>query len=323
MNQQVYIEQTVPVELNQHRLDQALAALCPEYSRSQIQNWIRSGFVQVNGRVETKPRSGVQQGQHVVIAAELARQESWRAQEIPLNIVFQDTDLIVIDKPAGLVVHPGAGNPEHTLVNALLHYDPALGAVPRAGLVHRLDKETSGLLVVARNLSAHHHLVKILQLREMKREYVAVVQGIIASGGVIKTMIGRHATQRTKMSVVKTGKPAITHYRVLQTFRAHTAVRVQLETGRTHQIRVHFAHIRHPLVGDPVYGSKTLLGGAFIVGLRNCLQSFPRQALHAAQLTLTHPRTGEILSWVSPLPNDMQQLLQLLQEDFNDANHNT
>lgn len=316
MNSRFYSEYTVPQELDLQRLDQVLAVLASAYSRSQIQNWIRQGFVQVNQRVELKPRITVHCGQQIVIAAELLDQpQSWQAENIPLNIVYQDDDLLVIDKPAGLVVHPGAGNPQHTLVNALLHYDPQLATVPRAGLVHRLDKETSGLLVVARNLPAHNHLVKILQLREMKREYEAVVHGVLISGGRIDTLMGRHPTQRTKMSVVKMGKPAVTHYRIIHTFRAHTHVRVQLETGRTHQIRVHFAHIRHPLVGDPDYGRKTLASEKLSADLLKYLQGFPRQALHAVQLTLTHPRSGETLSWQSPLPADMQQLLQHLEED--------
>ncbi len=308
MNKRIHVEQIVPVELDRKRLDQALAVLCPEYSRSQIQHWIRESFVQVDQRVTPKPRTAVSVGQQIVVEAEITMQESWQAQEIPLKIIFQDADLIVIDKPAGLVVHPGAGNPASTLVNALLHYDPELAAVPRAGIIHRLDKETSGLLVIARNLPTHNYLVKILQAREIKREYIAVVHGKVISGGTIKTLIGRHPTQRTKMSVGKTGKPAVTHYRVLQQYRAHTAVRVQLETGRTHQIRVHFAHIHHPLVGDPTYGKKN----ALTLGL----QWFHRQALHATQLTLAHPRTGEIMSWTSPLPADMQQLMQQLQEDL-------
>lgn len=301
MNIRVHIEYTVPAELDKHRLDQVLATLCADYSRAQIQHWIRDGFVQVNQRVEAKPRTIVHAGQLMVIAAELAQQESWEAEAIPLNIVYQDEDIMVIDKPAGLVVHPGAGNSQHTLVNALLHYDPALAATPRAGLVHRLDKDTSGLLVIARNLSAHHYLVKSLQQREIQREYIAVVHGVIKNSGVIRTLLGRHPTQRTKMSVVTVGKPAVTHYRSVKTFQAHTEVRVQLETGRTHQIRVHFAHIKHPLVGDPEYGRKT------------AWPAFPRQALHAVQLTLQHPRTRETLSWVSPLPEDIQQLLQQLQ----------
>jgi 23S rRNA pseudouridine1911/1915/1917 synthase len=307
MNHRVYIERTIPVDLHQHRLDQALAGLCPEYSRSQIQHWIRDGGVQVNCRVESKPSTTVHSGQHIIIATELPPQESWQAQNIPLKIVYQDEDLIVVDKPAGLVVHPGAGNPEHTLVNALLHHDPSLITVPRAGLVHRLDKDTSGLLVIARHLSAHRSLVNSLQQREIKREYETVVHGIVTrSSGTISTRMGRHPTQRTKMSVTLTGKEAVTHFRVLQKFDAYSYLRVQLETGRTHQIRVHFAHIRHPVVGDPLYGRKLSLAEKF---------QFPRQALHAVQLTLAHPRTGETLSWTSPLPADIQQLLQQLQED--------
>jgi 23S rRNA pseudouridine1911/1915/1917 synthase len=305
LGNRILIDKIIPADLAGKRLDQALAALCPNYSRSQIQQWIRAGFVNVNGCVETKPRALVSAHQPVVITAELTAQAAWEAQDIPLQIVFADQDLIVIDKPAGLVVHPGAGNPEYTLVNALLHYDPQLATLPRAGLVHRLDKETSGLLVVARNLPAHHHLVNILQLREMKREYLAIVQGTLTTGGVIRTLIGRHPTQRTKMGVVKTGKPAVTHYQILKTFPAHTLVHVQLETGRTHQIRVHFAHIHHPLVGDPEYGRKSQPHDTI---------RFHRQALHATKLTLTHPRTGETLSWSSPLPTDMQGLLEQLEK---------
>ena len=303
MNDRIYLDQIVPAELDRRRLDQVLAALCPAYSRSQIQHWIRDGFVQVNDRVESKPRAAVYFGQQIHVAAELPQPASWRGEEIPLNRVYQDDDILVIDKPAGLVVHPGAGNPTHTLVNALLHYDPKLALLPRGGLVHRLDKETSGLLVVARNLTAHHHLIRLLQLRTMKREYEAIVQGVIAQNGMINTRIGRHPIQRTKMSVVDNGKPAVTHYSVLQRFRAHTHVRVQLETGRTHQIRVHFAHIKFPLIGDPEYGRKQSANEKF---------SFPRQALHAVQLSLSHPRTGETCSWTSPLPADMQELLQQL-----------
>jgi 23S rRNA pseudouridine1911/1915/1917 synthase len=305
MNNRIYVEQKVPQEWAQHRLDQVLAALCPQYSRSQIQHWIRDGFVQVDNHVASKPRASVASGQKIVIETELTPQENWEAQEIPLKIIYADEDILVIDKPAGLVVHPGAGNPENTLVNALVHYDSQLATVPRAGIVHRLDKETSGLLVVARNLSAHHYLVQSLQRREVKREYVAVVYGIIRTGGVIKTLLGRHPTQRTKMSVVKHGKPAVTHYRILEIFREQTLVHVELETGRTHQIRVHFAHIQHPLVGDPVYGRGKGAGAL----------KFHRQALHALQLTLSHPRTGKILSWSSPLPDDIRELLEKLRQE--------
>jgi len=316
----IFIEQTIPSELNDRRLDQALAALCPLYSRSQIQQWIRAGAVRLDNQIELKPRAKINAGQHVLIETELLPQDLWQAQAIPLKIVYEDSDLIIIDKPAGLVVHPGAGNPEHTLVNALLHYDANLGAIPRAGLVHRLDKETSGLLVVARNLPAHNYLVKILQLREIKREYQAIVHGLISQGGVIETLIGRHPTQRTRMSVVKNGKPAVTHFHVLKQYRAHTHLHIQLETGRTHQIRVHFAHIRHPLVGDPTYGRKTLPSEKLSAPLLNYLQGFPRQALHAIQLTLPHPQTQEIMSWTSPLPEDMEILLRYLEEDLSDEN---
>ncbi len=305
MNNHIFIEQTIPPTLDQQRLDQALAILCHQYSRSQIQVWIKQGFITVDGRVEQKPRTKVQQGQSVIIQASLSAHEEWEGENIPLNILYEDQDLLIINKPAGLVVHPGAGNPQHTLVNALLHYDPSLAILPRAGLVHRLDKDTSGILVVARNLSAHHLLVKNMQERQIKREYEAIVQGKLISGGVIKTMIGRHPTQRTKMSVVKSGKSAVTHYKIIKCYRAHTHCRIQLETGRTHQIRVHMAYIHHPLVGDPQYGHKSRATDVL----------FHRQALHAIQLTLAHPRTGEIMSWSCPLPEDMRQLLQQLQED--------
>ncbi len=313
----IYIELEVPEKLVKRRLDQALAELCPKFSRSQIQHWIRQGFVKTNEKVTTKPKMEVHLGERIIISAPLTPHETWQAQEIPLKVVYQDSDLLIIDKPAGLVVHPGAGNPENTLVNALLHFDPSLANVPRAGLVHRLDKQTSGLLVVAKNLAAHNYLVKILQLREIKREYLAIVQGLVRSSGEIKTMIGRHPIHRTKMSVVTRGKSAITHYQVLKTFRAHSLVKVNLETGRTHQIRVHLAHINHPLVGDPEYGRRQATH-LLIPSLRDFLVKFQRQALHAVQLTLTHPTTGEVLSWVSPIPDDMQQLLNLLEEDKNE-----
>jgi 23S rRNA pseudouridine1911/1915/1917 synthase len=318
MNEDLTIQLTVTAELNQKRLDQVLAVLCSQYSRSRIQQWIREGFVQVDGKIETRPRTIVSNGQKLLINAKITPVDDWRPQALPLKIVYQDEDLIVIDKPAGLVVHPGAGAHENTLVNALLHFDSSLAAIPRAGLVHRLDKETSGLLVVARNLSTHHYLVKCLQQRQIKREYFAIVHGHLVSGGSIDAAIGRHRSQRTKMAVVASGKPAVTHYRILEKFRKYTAVQIQLETGRTHQIRVHFTHIRHPLVGDPVYGKHFVAGSDMIPSLRDFLNQFHRQALHAVQLTLLHPRTQQTISWISPLPDDLQQLLQLLHEDGHD-----
>ena len=305
MNNQICLELLITPEFDQQRLDQALATLCGQYSRSLIQSWIKQGYVSVNGKIELKPKAKVSNGQAIFIQAHLASNETLIEEDIPLNIIYEDDDLIVINKPPGLVVHPGAGNLQHTLVNALLHHDPNLRSLPRAGLVHRLDKQTSGLLVIARHLAAHHFLVKNMQQRHIKREYVAIVDGRVACGGVIKTLIGRHPTHRTKMSVVTKGKPAVTHYRVIQTFRAHSYLHIQLETGRTHQIRVHMAHIHHPIVGDPEYGAKRP-------------QSFHRQALHAIQLTLEHPRSGQTLSWQSPLPEDIQQLLLQLQEESND-----
>lgn len=312
---EIYLEKIISAELHLQRLDQALAALCQSYSRSQIQHWIKEGWVAVDGITEIKPRTKVHTGQHVVIQAPLIPQEVWSSENIPLDIIYEDQDLIIINKPAGLVVHPGAGNPQHTLVNALLHFDPNLAVVPRAGLVHRLDKNTSGLLVVARHLSAHHFLIKNMQLRNIQRDYETIVQGLVSKDGVVRTMMGRHPIHRTKMSVVDQGKPAVTHYRIIQRFRHHTHLRVQLETGRTHQIRVHMAHIKHPIIGDPEYGRKIVFPD-LPKTLQDSLETFPRQALHAVQLTLPHPRTLEIMSWSSPLPNDMQWLLQQLQEDF-------
>ncbi|MBS0351244.1 MAG: 23S rRNA pseudouridine(1911/1915/1917) synthase RluD [Proteobacteria bacterium] len=305
----------VTEELDQKRLDQVLAAFCWQYSRSRLQQWIRSGFVQLDGKIETKPRTIVSNGQKLLINAKITPTGDWQPQALPLNIRYQDKQLIIVDKPAGLVVHPGAGTHENTLVNALLHFDPTLAAIPRAGLVHRLDKETSGLLVVARDLPTHHYLVKCMQLRQIKREYFAIVHGHLVSGGSVQAAIGRHPSQRTKMAVVASGKPAVTHYRIIEKFTKYTAVQVQLETGRTHQIRVHFTHIRHPLVGDPLYGKPFVATAGMLPALRAFLNQFHRQALHAVQLSLVHPGTQQMVSWTSPLPDDLQQLLQLLHED--------
>ncbi len=300
----IYLEKQVPQEWDRRRLDQALAGLCPQYSRSQIKNWILAGAVKVDGVCELKPNTRVLSGQRIEVQIKLPQQASWQAQDLPLPIIYEDEDILIINKPAGLVVHPGAGNHENTLINGLLHYDPDLAKIPRAGLVHRLDKETSGLLVVARNLSAHHMLVKSLQQREIKREYIAIVHGVLRGGGIINAPIARHPHLRTKMAVVATGKPAVTHYRILQRFAAHTYVHVELETGRTHQIRVHFAHLGHPLLGDSQYAGKRYAAMPPV---------FNRQALHAIRLTLSHPRTGERLSWESPLPADLQRLLVCMQ----------
>jgi 23S rRNA pseudouridine1911/1915/1917 synthase len=305
---------TIPAELTARRLDQALSELLPEYSRSRLKQWIDEGQVRVNGRV-WRPKDKVAGGETVEITATVPRDERWEAEAIPLSIVYEDEALLVIDKPAHLVVHPAAGNWEGTLLNALLHHAPELAVVPRAGIVHRLDKDTTGLLVVARTLEAQLSLVQQLQERTVSREYEAIVNGVMTAGGTVDAPIDRHPVDRKRMAVVTSGKPAITHYRVAERFRAHTHVRVKLETGRTHQIRVHMAHVTYPLVGDPVYGGRLRLPRKASESLRALLQGFPRQALHAARLALVHPTLGETMEWSSPLPEDMQGLLAALRAD--------
>jgi 23S rRNA pseudouridine1911/1915/1917 synthase len=305
---------TIPEALNNTRLDQALAKLLPDYSRSQIQQWIKEGAVQIDQTLCQTPKTKIKTDQTLDLHANITPQERWQAQAIPLNIIYQDDDLIVINKPAGLVVHPGAGNPDQTLVNALLHHFPELDELPRAGIIHRLDKDTSGLLVIARNLKSHHALVQAMQARDIKREYVTMVNGTIIAGNTIETDIGRHPVHRTKMAVVNHGKPAITHYRVIERFPQHTYLRVILETGRTHQIRVHLAHIHHPIVGDPIYGKRNYIPPKCSEELREFLQHFKRQALHAQQLELAHPASGEILQFEAPLPDDISSLINLLKQ---------
>ncbi|HLU61824.1 MAG TPA: 23S rRNA pseudouridine(1911/1915/1917) synthase RluD [Gammaproteobacteria bacterium] len=305
----------MPAENAGQRVDQALAALLPQFSRSRIRQWIDAGRVTIDGR-NPRPRDIVNGGERFRLEAVAEREVELAPQEIPLHIVFEDESLLVIDKPAGLVVHPGAGNPDATLQNALLHHCPALVNVPRAGIVHRLDKDTSGLLVVAKTLPAHTALVAALAERTVKREYEAVVNGVLTAGGTIDAAIGRHPVDRKRMSVREHGgREAVTHYRVKRRFRAHTHVVVQLETGRTHQIRVHFAHIRHPLVGDPVYGRRMLLPKNPSPELVERLRGFPRQALHARRLGLVHPLDGRALEFESPLPEDLRGLLDALALD--------
>ena len=312
----IQLETTIPETLNGHRFDQALANLFPQYSRSQHQQWIKNGQATLNEQ-QHRPKDKVQAGQTIAINASLENESPWAAQNIPLNIVYEDEHLIVIDKPAGLIVHPGAGNPDQTLVNALLYYDPKLGHLPRAGIIHRLDKDTTGLLVIARSLEAHNALTKAMQNREIKREYEAIVQGVMVAGGDIDMPIGRHPTKRTQMAVTQGGRPAITHYRVTQRFHAHTHIRIQLETGRTHQIRVHFQHINYPLVGDKTYIKRVKIPAGITNTLKQTLKIFPRQALHAIALGLSHPISGKVLAWESPLPKDMRELIAALQEDAN------
>jgi len=305
---------SVPPELAGRRLDQAAAELMPEFSRSRLRAWIDAGALRVAGR-EAKPRMLVKGGEELALEAELEAAVEAQAEPIPLEIVHADDALIVIDKQVGLVVHPGAGNRSGTLQNALLHLYPDLAVLPRAGLVHRLDKDTSGLLLVARTLQSHTALVAALARREIKRTYRAICQGVLTGGGTIDAPIGRHRRERTKMAVTEAGRPALTRYRVVQRFRAHTYCEIELETGRTHQIRVHMAHIRAPLLGDPVYGGRPKLPPAASDELRAALQAFRRQALHASRLRLAHPETGAELAFESPLAPDLAALLELLRAD--------
>ena len=296
------------------RLDQALADLLPAYSRSRLQQWLKTGRLRVDGRI-WRPRDPVSGGETVRGEWALEPETVAVAQDIPLDIRYQDADLLVLNKPAGLVAHPAAGNWDGTLVNALLHHAPELATLPRAGLVHRLDKDTTGLLVVARSLRAHAALVEQLQARCIEREYLAVIHGAPVAGGTVDAPIGRHPVDRQRMAVTPGGKPAVTHYRLLRRFRAHALLRVKLETGRTHQIRVHMAHIRFPLLGDPVYGGRPRLPPQASPRCIEVIQSFCRQALHAERLALTHPVTGERLEWRAEPPADLAELLAVLDED--------
>jgi 23S rRNA pseudouridine1911/1915/1917 synthase len=303
----------IPEELAGHRLDQALARLCPQHSRARLQGWIRAGRITVNG-APARQKNPVRDGDVVrIVAGGDAPATEAPDENIPLDILHEDAALIVIDKPAGLVVHPGAGNPAHTLMNALLHHAPALRRVPRAGIVQRLDKNTSGLMVIAATPEAHTFLTAALKAREIRREYTAIVAGRMTAGGRVEAPIARHPRERTRMAVVEGGRSAVTHYRVLKRFPAHTLLRVRLETGRTHQIRVHMAHIRHPIVGDPVYGGRPRLPTGASEELREALRALRRQALHASGLAFAHPDTGREMHWEIPLPRDMQQLLDALE----------
>jgi 23S rRNA pseudouridine1911/1915/1917 synthase len=304
-----------PPELAGRRLDQALAALLPQYSRTRIQRWIEEGAVRVNG-LAPRARDVVVGGEAAIVEARLAEETSIAAEALPLDIVHQDAAIIVIDKPPGVVVHPGAGNREHTLQNALLAHDPKLRRVPRAGLVHRIDKDTSGLLVVARSIEAQTALVAALAAHEVEREYLALCTGAMTGGGTIDEPIGRHRTQRVKMAVRSDGRAAVTHYRIEKRFRAHTLVRVRLETGRTHQIRVHLAHAGYPIVGDPVYGGRRRIPAGATPELLAALAGFKRQALHAARLEFVHPKSGKSVSFDAPLPDDFRQLLGALERDL-------
>ncbi len=306
---------TVPESCLGKRLDQTLAQMFPDYSRSRLKEWILAGKVTVNGEVLARAREKMFGGEVICINAEVESELRFEAQDLPLNIVYEDDDILVINKPAGFVVHPGAGNPDGTVLNALLHHCPQLDVVPRAGIVHRLDKDTTGLMVVAKTIAAQTNLVDSLQRREITREYEAVANGIMTAGGLVDEPIGRHSTKRTHMAVTFMGRPSVTHYRVMEKYRLHTRLRLRLETGRTHQIRVHMAHITHPLVGDPVYGGRPRPPKNATPELLAMLRGFKRQALHAAMLSLYHPITGELMTWHADLPEDFVELIKVLKED--------
>lgn len=312
----IYLDQIINQELAGFRLDQALAQLFPQFSRSQMQQWLEQGHVTVDKIKALKCKQRVFPGQLVEINILLADKDDWQPQEIPLNLVFEDEFLLVINKPPGLVVHPGAGNLSATLVNALLHYDPTLKKIPRAGLIHRLDKDTSGLLLVARTLTAHHYLTQQMQQRLIHRSYLAIVTGHPRQTGTISACIGRHPTQRTKMAVLSHGgKTAITHYKILEKFPGYAYLEIELETGRTHQIRVHMTHIEHPILGDPVYG-KPKNFPQLPDELRKEINAFKRQALHARKISFRYPVTEMAATFEAPLPADFANLLQAFRQQL-------
>ncbi len=304
----------IPSAYAGQRLDQALAALLPDVTRSRLQQWIAQGRVAIGARTP-RSRDKVQGGERVTIEVPAPPPAAQGPEDIPLDIVYEDEALLVLDKPAGLVVHPGAGNVKGTLLNALLHHAPSLAQLPRAGIVHRLDKDTSGLMVVAKTERARQRLIRALQARKVQRDYIAIVNGVMIAGGTVAAPIGRHPTARTRMAVTARGRSAVSHYRVLKKYRAHTLVQVSLESGRTHQIRVHMAHIHFPIVGDPVYGGRLRIPPRATARLAEALHGFKRQALHAAKLALIHPETGQALRWAASVPADMGRLMEALAED--------
>ena len=308
------LQATVPDEAAGRRFDAVLADLFPEFSRSKLAGWIKSGDARLDGR-EARPRDPVRGGEKVTLNAVLEVQTHSQAEDIALDVLYEDEHVIVVNKPAGLVVHPGAGNPAGTLVNALLHHDPSLNTLPRAGIVHRLDKDTSGVMVVARTLQAHTALIEQLSSREVHRQYLAVVVGSLVSGGTANAPIDRHPRDRIRMAVREDGRDAVTHYRLRERFRAHTLLECRLETGRTHQIRVHMAHLKHPIVGDPLYGGPLKLPRGATEELIETLRGFRRQALHAETLEFAHPVTGEPVRCTAPVPEDLQHLVRVLRDD--------
>lgn len=312
MGEKVQLAALVPPDLQGQRLDQVAAQLFPDYSRARLQDWIKRGELLVDGR-SARPRDKVSSGDSLTVDAILEEAVSWQAQPIALDILHEDPSVIVLNKPAGLVVHPAAGHADGTLVNALLAHAPELAQLPRAGIVHRLDMDTSGVMVVARTLTAHHQLVDQLQARTVKRHYTAVCIGALTGGGTVDAPMGRHPKQRKKMAVLAVGgKRAVTHYRIARRFGHHTQLAVSLETGRTHQIRVHMAHRRNPLVGDSLYGGRPRIPRGASDTLIEALRTFGRQALHAHQLGFEHPESGAPVVFDCPLPDDLEQLIAVL-----------
>ncbi|WP_070972230.1 23S rRNA pseudouridine(1911/1915/1917) synthase RluD [Vibrio sonorensis] len=315
MAQQIELTNTVKDSQLGQRLDQAIAELFADFSRSRLKEWLLNGKVQVDGVVVTKPRTRVMGGEEIVLQAELEDEERWEAQDIPLDIVYEDDDILVVNKPRDFVVHPGAGTPDGTVLNALLHHYPDIAEVPRAGIVHRLDKDTTGLMVVAKTVPAQTRLVRALQKRNITREYEAIAIGRMTAGGKVEQPIGRHSTKRTLMAVAPMGKPAVTHYRVAEHFREHTRIRLRLETGRTHQIRVHMSYLQHPLLGDTAYGGRARIPTGASEELTEMIRHFDRQALHAVMLRFEHPVTGEELEFHAPVPDDMVAITEALRKD--------
>jgi 23S rRNA pseudouridine1911/1915/1917 synthase len=308
------LQATIPDAAAGRRFDAVLAELFPEFSRSRLAAWIKSGDARLDGR-EVRPRDPVRGGEAVTLNVELDVQTHSEPEDIALDVLYEDEHVIVINKPAGLVVHPGAGNPAGTLVNALLHRDPSLNTLARAGIVHRLDKDTSGVMVVARTLPAHTALIEQLSSRQVHRQYLAVVVGALVSGGTANAPIDRHPRDRIRMAVREDGRDAVTHFRLRERFRAHTLLECRLETGRTHQIRVHMAHLKHPIVGDPLYGGPLKLPRGATDDLIATLRGFKRQALHAETLEFAHPVTGEPVRCSAPVPDDLKQLVRALHDD--------
>ncbi|CAG9000194.1 MAG: Ribosomal large subunit pseudouridine synthase D [Candidatus Celerinatantimonas neptuna] len=315
MSQQIELQAEVSETQAGMRLDQVLSELFTDYSRSKLKEWILQERVFIDGRLADKPREKMNGYEIITVKAILDDVIEWQPEPIPLDVVYEDDDILVINKSAGLVVHPGAGNYSGTILNGLLHRYPQSRQLARAGIVHRLDKDTTGLMVVAKTVAAQTHLVEQLQARQITREYEAIVIGQMTAGGLVDEPIGRHKTKRTQMAVDPFGRPSVTHYRIAEKFRQHTRLRLRLETGRTHQIRVHMAHIGHPLVGDQVYAGRLRLPKGATPELIQVLRGFQRQALHAVMLRLAHPISGEVMEWHAEVPEDMAHVMNALRDD--------